>query len=96
MAAAEETTQRKGTIETFINVHKIIIMLTHKGVNEGKAEQIIRSDYANLLWNEKKKPILNCAKNDKCTLHILLPTLKKEEFLATDNVYYSIDKTAPT
>ena len=33
------------------------------------------------------------AKNDQCTMHMPLPTQKKEEFKAIDN--RNIDKTAP-
>jgi len=46
--------------------------------------------------NENKKPSQNhaqLAKNDQCTMHMPLPTQKKEEFKAIDN--RNIDKTAP-
>ena len=85
MAIAKETIKRKGTVVRTINV------CPTNNLNGGVAEFIargeigiqtiyyiiiIRGDYANLLLNEKKKPIVLKAKTKQCTIHIFV--LKKQ------------------
>ena len=62
-------------------------------------DEIIRGHYVNLLLNEIKEnsfEIVLKAKRDQCTMHILPPTEKKEEFLVIAHDTTSTLKTVLT